>query len=132
MTHQDNTPKIAVVTGVIVCSILCMGLIVKQAINANKAPKIQKVQIVNYSEILEAVENEKKEIIDSIKNEIKDLKIQNEMLLAKANVKPKVIVLKEKEVEIKTNQTNQIVVSKSYVPHVQILQKKSGNLEIIE
>jgi hypothetical protein len=131
MTHQNNTPKYAVILGFFIVCLLSLGLTAKTVLTANK-PQIQKVQIVNYGEILEAVENEKKEIIDSIKNEIKDLKSQNEMLLAKASVKPKVIVLKEKETEIKHNTSNQIVVSKSYVPHVQVLRKKSGNLEIIE
>ena len=132
MIHRDNTPKIAVIFGFSIVCLLFLGLTAKSVINANKAPKIQKVQIVNYSEILEAVENEKKEIIDSIKNEIKDLKSQNEMLLAKASIKQKVIVLKEKETEIKHNTSNQIVVSERYTPHFHLLQKKSGTLQIEE
>ena len=131
MIHRDNTPKIAVIFGFSIVCLLFLGLTAKSVINANK-PQIQKVQIVNYGEILEAVENEKKEIIDSIKNEIKDLKSQNEMLLAKASVKPKVIVLKEKETEIKHNTSNQIVVSERYTPHFHLLQKKSGTLQIEE
>jgi hypothetical protein len=87
---------------------------------------------VNYGEILDAVEKEKKDIIDSIKSEIKDLKSQNEMLLAKANVKPKVIVLKEKEIKNEVNHTNQIIVSERYTPHVQIIQKKMGSMQIEE
>jgi phage regulator Rha-like protein len=107
-----------------------MGLIVKSAINANKPPLVQKVIVINYGEILHAVEKEKKEIIDSIKNEVKELKMQNEQLLAKANVKPKVVVLKE--TEIKHNTSNQIVVNQRYTPSYHVIQKKSGTLEIIE
>jgi hypothetical protein len=129
---QISTPKIAVVTGLIVCSVLCMGLIVKQAINQNKPQNVQKVEITNYGEILDAVEKEKKSIIDSIKNEVKELKMQNEQLLAKANVKPKVIVLKEKETEIKHNTSNQIIVNETFIPVRKFYKEKSGNLQIEE
>ncbi len=128
---QISTPKIAVVTGIIVCSVLCMGLIVKQAINQNK-PQIQKVQIVNYGEILEAVEKEKKEILDSIKQESKELRQQNEMLLAKLNTKPKVVIQREIQKEINHTNSNQIVISEKYTPNYHVIQKKSGTLEIIE
>lgn len=128
---QINTPKLAVILGFFIVCLLSLGLTAKTVLTANKPPKIQKVEVVNYSEILQAVESEKKELLDSIKTEIKDLRIENEQLLARAN-KTKVVIVKEKQTEIQTNQTNQIVVSKSYVPHVQILQKKSGILEIIE
>jgi hypothetical protein len=127
---QISTPKIAFVTGIIVCSVLCMGLIVKQAINQNKPPLVTNVKIINYGEILDAVEKEKKSIIDSIKNEVKELKMQNEQLLAKASIKPNVIVLKE--TEIKHNTSNQIVVNQRYTPNYHVIQKKSGTLEIIE
>lgn len=132
MIQSNNIPKIAVVCGFFVVCTLFLGATIKQAIIENKAPKIQKVQVVNYGEILKAVEQEKKELLDSIKNEIKTLKLENEQLLAKANVKPRIIIVKEKQTEIQTNRTNQIVVSERYTPHVQIIQKKSGMLEVIE
>ena len=130
---QISAPKIAVLGTFIICSILCMGLIVKQAINANKAPNIQKVQIINYGEIIQAVEKEKMELIDSIKNESRELKEQNEKLMALVS-KPRIIVKKEveKQVEIKHNTSNQIIVNQRYTPNYHVIQKKSGTLEIEE
>jgi hypothetical protein len=128
---QISTPRYAVIFGFFIVCLLCLGLTAKSVINQNK-PQIQKVQIVNYGEILDAVEKEKKEIIDSIKNEVKELKMQNEALLAKANVKPKVIVLKEKEVQVQHNQSNQIVVNETFIPVRKFYKEKSGNLQIEE
>jgi hypothetical protein len=46
--------------------------------------------------------------------------------------KPKIIVKKEKETEIKHNTSNQIIVNQRYTPNYHVIQKKSGTLEIIE
>lgn len=127
-----NTAKLAVILGFLIVCLLSIGATIKTAISANKPPKIQSVRIENYAEILEAVETEKKELLDSIKNEIKTLKNENEQLLAKVNTRPKTIVVRERQIETQTNQTNQIIVSERYTPQTIILQKKSGNLEILE
>jgi hypothetical protein len=66
---QISPPRIAVLGTFIICAFLCMGLMVKSAINANKAPLVQKVIVINYGEIIQAVEKEKMELIDSIKSE---------------------------------------------------------------
>jgi hypothetical protein len=108
-----------------------MGLMVKSAINANKAPLVQKVIVINYGEIIQAVEKEKMELIDSIKSESKELREQNEKLMALVS-KPRIIVKKEKETEIKHNTSNQIIVNQRYTPNYHVIQKKSGTLEIIE
>ncbi len=127
---QISTPRYAVIFGFFIVCLLCLGLTAKSVIMQNK-PQIQKVQIVNYGEILQAVEKEKMELIDSIKNESKELKEQNEKLMALVS-KPKIIIKKEKELEIKHNTSNQIVVNQRYTPSYHVIQKKSGTLEIIE
>jgi hypothetical protein len=131
MTHQNNTPKYAVIFGFFIVCLLSLGLTAKTVLTANK-PQIQKVEITNYSVILQEIEHKKQELIDSIKNESRELKQQNEMLLAKLNTKPKVVIQREIQKEINHTNSNQIVISEKYTPHVQIIQKKSGNLEIIE
>ena len=130
MIARNNTPKIAVVVGILVVCILSVGATIKKAIIEKKAPEIQKVQIVNYQEILTAIETEKQRYLDSIKNEIKTLKIENEQLLAKANSKPKTIIIKETKNNVV--ETNQIVRDIQYHPQVQLIKHKSGDLQIIE